>query len=103
LRESAAVLELCTLFIGNDSGPKHMAAAMKTPVIEISCHPLTASADFEYSPSRFGAWGKDVRVVQPNYSRSPCSEGCRANEAHCILGVEPRRVIEEASVLLNQK
>ncbi len=33
--ESAAQLEACALFIGNDSSPMHMAAAVGTPVIAI--------------------------------------------------------------------
>ena len=100
LRESAAVMELCTLFIGNDSGPKHIAAAMQTPVIEISCHPLTGSATCEYNPARFGAWGEVARAVQPLTAQSPCVDGCRAGEAHCILGMEPSRVAEAAISLI---
>jgi lipopolysaccharide heptosyltransferase II len=33
--QTAAVLEACTLFIGNDSSPMHLAAAVGTPVIAI--------------------------------------------------------------------
>ncbi len=33
--EMAAQLEACTLFIGNDSGPMHLAAAVNIPVIAI--------------------------------------------------------------------
>jgi lipopolysaccharide heptosyltransferase II len=33
--ESAALIQACTLFIGNDSSPMHLAAAVGTPVIAI--------------------------------------------------------------------
>lgn len=35
LRETLALLEVCDLFIGNDSGPLHMATAVGTPVVGI--------------------------------------------------------------------
>jgi len=34
--DTAAVLTKCALFIGNDSAPKHIAAATGTPVVEVS-------------------------------------------------------------------
>lgn len=33
LRQTAAVIEACDLFIGNDSGPMHLAAAVGTPIV----------------------------------------------------------------------
>ena len=39
LRLSAAALGECRVYVGNDSGPKHVAAALGKPVIEINCHP----------------------------------------------------------------
>ena len=47
LDELAAILSLCRLFIGNDSGPKHIAAAVGTPVVEIGCYSPDAR-DFLY-------------------------------------------------------
>lgn len=35
LRETAALLGACDLFVGNDSGPKHLAAAVGTPTITL--------------------------------------------------------------------
>ncbi len=53
LRETAAILSRCRLFVGNDSGPLHLAAAVDTPCVEISCHPLGADPDHENAPERF--------------------------------------------------
>ena len=35
IKETAAIIERCSLFIGNDSAPVHIAAALGTPVIVI--------------------------------------------------------------------
>src|SRR6185437_12712563 len=57
LGEAAALLGGCDLFIGNDSGPMHMAAAMGVPCVEISCHPAGGDPLGENSPARFAPWG----------------------------------------------
>lgn len=92
LRQTAAVLKRCSLFVGNDSGPMHIAAAVDIPVVEISCHPLSGSPTHHHSPQRFGPWGDSYVVLQPHLPRKPCVEACTANEPHCILGVEVDQV-----------
>lgn len=65
IAESCAVLSRCCLFVGNDSGPKHMAASVGTPIVEISAHPKNGSNNSSHSPNRFGPWGVPNRVLQP--------------------------------------
>ena len=66
LKQTAALIELSALFIGNDSCPLHMAAAVGTPAVGI------------YGPSnheQFRPVGKRhyrQRVVQSNLPCSPC-------------------------------
>jgi heptosyltransferase-2 len=70
LRQAAAIIARCVLFVGNDSGLLHIAAALAVPVVEVSgfrqggrpCHPN--------SPTRFGPWGVTHRVVQPSPGQS---------------------------------
>ena len=42
LRTVCAVLERCDLFLGNDTGTAHLAAAMNCPTVVVSRHPRTA-------------------------------------------------------------
>ena len=45
IHQTAAIVEQCDLFLGNDSGPMHLAAAMQTPVVAV------------FGPSNRRAWG----------------------------------------------
>ena len=103
LRQMAALLKRCDLFVGNDSGPMHIAAAVGKTVIEIACHPLNGLATHRNSPKRFGPWGATHHVLQPGIGREPCSDSCTAREPHCILGVSVERVIEAIKVQLSRR
>ena len=102
LRQTAAVLKRCHLFVGNDAGPMHLAAAAGTAIVEISCHPLGGSAAHPNSPLRFGPWGVPHLVLQPEVPMGACVEGCKANQPHCILGVDLDMVKEGIVHVLNR-
>jgi ADP-heptose:LPS heptosyltransferase len=54
LRQSMALFAACDLFIGNDSGPLHLAAAVGTPVVGVY-----GPTD----PAVFGPWAPSQRVA----------------------------------------
>jgi heptosyltransferase-2 len=87
LTQTASALRRCRLFIGNDSGPMHLAAAAGTPCIEISCHPADGNPAHENSPRRFGPWGSEHTVLQPERASSPCTDCCSSLHAHCITTI----------------
>jgi heptosyltransferase-2 len=93
LRESAAVLERCQLFVGNDSGPLHLAAAVGLPCVEISCHPAGADPLHNNAPERFAPWGVPAIVLRPDAAiDATCASACVAVYPHCILGVSVTEV-----------
>jgi ADP-heptose:LPS heptosyltransferase len=102
LREAFALFRHCDLYVGNDYGPKHMAAAAGVPVIEINGHPLLGSPFHTYSPTRFGPWGVTHLVLQPETALEPCSDTCTAVEPHCILGITVEQVENAVMTLLRQ-
>ncbi len=55
IRQTAALLECCQLFVGNDSVPVHLAAAVSTPVVV-----LFSAAN---SSSRWAPYGSNVTII----------------------------------------
>jgi len=96
LPKVAALIERCDLFVGNDSGPMHIAAACGVPVIEVSCHPVSGDPYHDNSPARFGPWGNRSTVVRPAVPRNPCQSACEAAKPHCVLDVTVQEVSEAA-------
>jgi len=89
LREMASILRQCKLFIGNDSGPLHVAAASGVPVIG-----LFGPGEYQ----RFKPWGTGHEAIYLGLSCSPCSENCLFNEPRCIKGItlgEVKKAVSE--------
>src|SRR5271157_3329698 len=100
LREACAVLERCDLFIGNDSGSAHLAAAMDCKTIVISRHPRGGNPNHRNSPLRFAPYCKQARVLQPATGLDSCTGGCRSLEPHCITAVSVDEVVAAALEML---
>ena len=65
LRETIALLKQCVLFIGNDSGIMHLAAAAGTPLVALFG---------PQSPVKFGPWSRRARVIYKGMECSPCRQ-----------------------------
>jgi len=87
LRELAGVLSEAALFVGNDSAPMHIAAAIRTPTVAI----FGPSKSVETRP-----YGDTHQVVEkPVTCRSECDEShCRNREHHaCLKSITPDDVV----------
>lgn len=58
------VIERCRLYVGNDTGPKHIAAAFGMPVVEI-CALQKQMSEFPYAGEMYVAYGTRVTVLRP--------------------------------------
>ena len=96
MKELIALLRRLRVFITNDSGPMHLAAAVGTPVIA-----LFGPTD----PARTGPYGAGHRVLRSGVPCSPCFSLDCANTVtlECLTAIQPQRVIETASKLLNRE
>jgi heptosyltransferase-2 len=84
LDELPYVLSRCDLLLANDSGPMHLAAAARTPVVAIF-----GPGD----PSVFGPYGppERLRVIQKSLSCVPCrNPGC--GTPACLDAITPAEV-----------
>jgi ADP-heptose:LPS heptosyltransferase len=81
LLELASVMHGCRLFIGNDSGITHMAAALGLPTVAL------------FGPTDDKIWapkGEKVLVVRKQISCSPCSQEkfVQCQNLECLKGIE---------------
>ncbi len=102
LRQVSGLLERCELFIGNDSGCAHLAAAMNCKTLVISRHPAGGDPNHFNSPVRFAPWGAHAKVLQPAIGRDGCTRACTVSAPHCILNVSVDEVVREATRLLDR-
>jgi len=95
LLQLAALLERCHLFIGNDSAPMHIAAAVGTPVIG-----LFGSSE----PQWYAPYGDNCVVLYKDLPCSPCAHiHCIYDENICMKKILPEEVIATANRLLEDE
>jgi ADP-heptose:LPS heptosyltransferase len=83
--ELAAVIGQSDLFVGGDSGPAHVAAAMGTPAVVL----FSGTND----PRQWRPWGAGVTVVRREVRCSPCHrERCPLRDHPCMKGLEVEEV-----------
>lgn len=99
LRVVAALIDACNIYIGNDTGPMHIAAAVGTPVVA-----LFGST----SHIRSGPYGDKHTVVQSGIDLgcNPCHPGrhpggCGAGSCAVIDGISVEQVLEVVSLIGN--
>ncbi|MFZ5516635.1 MAG: glycosyltransferase family 9 protein [Candidatus Zhuqueibacterota bacterium] len=100
LKQSAAIIQRCSLFISNDSGPMHMAAAVGTPTIGIFG---------PTNPAKNRPWGDPakMKVVRVELPCSPCYKPFSSyvtctnpNYLECMKNISVDMVFTQAKILL---
>jgi ADP-heptose:LPS heptosyltransferase len=74
-------------FLGNDSGPAHIAGACGVPALIVTAFAQSGRKTHHASPDRSHPVGPLVSVVQPANQLLPCTTECVATEVHCIAQV----------------
>jgi heptosyltransferase-2/heptosyltransferase-3 len=100
LGQLAALLKRCTLVLGSDSGPMHLAVALGVPTIHLY-GPV--------APAKFGPWGDPARhiVLATSWPCAPCNRldwTPDVLEQHgCMADIAPERVLLVAQRLLQER
>ena|GEM_PF-360287 len=85
LAELAALLAQCDLFIGADSGPAHLAAAVGARTVAIFSG--------TNHPHQWAPWGRAVSLLCRPPACSPCHrQQCALADHPCMVGVQPSEV-----------
>ena len=100
LAQFAAALAGARLFVGNDSGPAHMAAALSRPVVVI----FGSSSSPIWGPWPQQCQRPAARVVQNFYDCNPCpGDHCyRFEKPECILSITFDQVKGAVDAVLEQ-
>jgi ADP-heptose:LPS heptosyltransferase len=100
LAQFAAALSGTRLFVGNDSGPAHMAAALARPVVVI----FGSSSSPIWGPWPRQGSSSGTRVVQNQFDCNPCpGDHCyKFARPECILSVTFEQVRDAAEEVLLQ-
>lgn len=93
LKQLAALSANAKLFIGVDSAPMHIAAAMQTPVVAL----FGPSGAIEWGP-----WMVRSRVITSDHPCRPCgNDGCGGGKvSECLTGLPVERVLGAINELL---
>lgn len=94
LRQLAALLSRARLFVGNDTGPLHLAVALGIP-----CVAVFGASD----PLRNGPYGREHRIHAGGPECQPCwKKTCARGDLACLAWVEPGKVLASCAELLKQ-
>ena len=98
-RQSAAVLTMCDMYIGNDTGTMHVAAAVNCPVLMPNCFPVDIPFESYDMIKLFSPYNVPSVIIQPEHALPECAAdkthnpyGCKANQPHCITQIKPETV-----------
>jgi ADP-heptose:LPS heptosyltransferase len=95
-RLSAAVMRQALIYLGHDTGPMHLAAAMHVPCVAVF--------SARNAPGVWFPWGEGHRII---YHSVPCMgcklEVCIANGKICITSISPDEVFNAAVDILEPR
>lgn len=97
LKDLAALIARSRMFIGVDSAPMHIAAAVGTPVVAL----FGPSGDIEWGP-----WNVAHRLVtSTRHACRPCgNDGCGGSKvSECLTTLPVARVLDEVRSLANER
>jgi heptosyltransferase-1 len=92
LRELREFISRCSLFIGPDSGPMHIAATTSTPIVALFGPTLV---------DNFAPWKAKTYILEKNMECRPCRQrDCVYEDFRCIQSISPDEVYQASLTFL---
>ncbi len=93
IREFMALIAECDVFLTNDSGPMHLAAALRTPLLAL----FGSTNEVATGPYHFG------KIIHKHVSCSPCYKRVCPIDFHCMTQITVDEVEKELIFLLQKR
>jgi ADP-heptose:LPS heptosyltransferase len=94
LRQLLAILEKASLFVSVPTGPMHLAAALRVPIVA-----LYGPTDLRVDVTRFHPYGPPYHAVE-SHIVCPCNDSHRCANPVCMPGIEVDRVLSAVKSLM---
>jgi heptosyltransferase-2 len=92
ISQTAAIIEKCSVFIGNDSGPFHISIAVRTPTIGL----------IGGGYPRFHLYSReDIQIIKKAVGCAPC-RNVNCKDKNCLTQIEENEVLNAAEAMLNK-
>ena len=96
LTELGALIKKANIFIGTDSVPMHIAAALQTPIVAW------------FGPSIeevWGPWAVEKKVITMELECRPCGyDGCGGGKrSECLIGIDAEKIVQSAEEFVKPK
>ena len=107
-RTTAALMSMTDIYMGNDTGTQHVAAALKKPVVLVSRVAKNTEnfmTNMSTEVAMFHPWQTKSIVLRPEHQLGICEErhefvGCIIYEPHCITQIEPSEIVDAYEKIL---
>jgi heptosyltransferase-3 len=95
IRPAAAALAECQLYLGNDTGTMHLAAAVNTP-----CVGIFAAIDWE---GRWAPFGENHKIIRKKVECEGCLSPVSLNGNKCLDLIEVKEVYQVCLQVLSEQ
>ncbi len=92
LRQLMALIQLCQIFLTNDSGPMHIAAALGTPLLAL----FGSTSDVKTGPYKIG------KVIHKHVECSPCYKRVCPIDFKCMRAISAEEVFNDLKNLIEK-
>lgn len=94
LKELPILMDHADLYLGNDSGPAHLAAAQGLEMVILFSG---ANAAHQWKP-----WSPHLHLIKYDVPCSPCeAQDCPLSHHDCMMKIEPEQVFQKIRVILS--